>query len=106
LGIIFQHLLMPSIVFFFIFMMIMTAGVNATQMTLFFYLPDISLWLVIASILSIIEAFLKIPLDESSTRSRRSKHIIHKPLTNIRLVINDKVYIKYNKYITTQRSRE
>lgn len=59
LGIIFQHLLMPSIVFFFIFMMIMTAGVNAAQMTLFYYLPDISLWLVIASILSIIEAILK-----------------------------------------------
>lgn len=58
-GIILQHLLIPTVLMFVILMMIMTSGTFAARITLFYYLFDIALWLLITSIFSVVIAVRK-----------------------------------------------
>ena len=55
-----QLLLLPAMLIFVTLMMILTAGINAARITLFYFLPDIALWLLISASLSIVEAIKKL----------------------------------------------
>lgn len=55
-----QHLLFPAVLFFIIIMMITTTGINAARTTLFYFIPDIALWLLISALLSVTQASLKL----------------------------------------------
>ncbi|MBW6465650.1 MAG: beta-lactamase family protein [Brevefilum sp.] len=59
MGIFFQHLLLPTLFILIIVMMIAAAGINAARVTFLYQILDLTLWLVLSSILSIIEALIK-----------------------------------------------
>ncbi len=59
-GVILNNLLAPAVPVFVILMMILTSGAYAAHITLFYYLFDIALWLLITSNLSIVHAVVKL----------------------------------------------
>jgi CubicO group peptidase (beta-lactamase class C family) len=60
LGVVLSNLLIPAVLVFIVVMMIANAGINAARITLFYYIFDIALWLSISTILSVIEAVIKL----------------------------------------------
>jgi CubicO group peptidase (beta-lactamase class C family) len=55
-----QHLLLPTLLLLIFVFMIASAGLNAARVTFFFQIFDLTLWIVLSSIFSIIEAVIKI----------------------------------------------
>ncbi|MFU8826661.1 MAG: serine hydrolase domain-containing protein [Brevefilum sp.] len=60
IGVVLSHLLIPAVVIFFVVMMMVTAGLNAARITLYYYMFDIALWLTISIVLSLVEAVIKL----------------------------------------------
>ena len=54
-----QHLLLPTLFLLVFVMMITFAGLNAARVTFFYQIIDLTLWLVLGSIFSMIEAVIK-----------------------------------------------
>lgn len=60
LGIFLKHALFPLVLAFLITLIYLNAGTNATRATLFYFIPDIALWLTISALLSLVEGGIKI----------------------------------------------
>jgi hypothetical protein len=59
IGIFLQHLLLPTLFLLVFVVMIVSAGFNAARVTFYYQIIDLTLWLILSSIFSIIEAVIK-----------------------------------------------
>jgi CubicO group peptidase (beta-lactamase class C family) len=72
MNVIFEHLLLPTLFLIIVIFMVAASGLNAARVTFLYQIPDITLWLIISSILSIIEAILKFHWMQAETTAKSS----------------------------------